>query len=160
MLTYLSNASGVIQNLYQLKKITELATIEIPQNLVQLGKDIPDNLKGTAITLFVNKTITETTSDIMALSDIVTRLVKSSYSFKDSKDENNINLLSAGERFAIMQSVYHRLDEINWRLRLTRYYIKTFGWQELWKGIDRESWCKVMYGKMMAKNLISRWNQL
>lgn len=160
MLEYLSNASGVIQNMYQIKKIAELATVDIPENLVKLSKDIPSNIKGTGITLFVNKTITETTADITALSDIVNRLVTSNYSFKDKKDDKNINLLSAAERFSILQSVCHKLEEINWRLFVTRYCIRTFSWQQLWMGLDRESWCKIMYSKMMANHLIDRWKRL
>lgn len=162
MLEYLSNASGVVQNMYQIKRIAELAAVEIPDNLVNLGKSVPSNIKGTAITLFVNKTITETSTDIVALSDIVNRLVTSHYSYKNNKnkDDNNINLLSAAERYAILQSVYQRLNQINWRLRLTSYYIKTFGWRELWMGLDRESYCKIMYARMSTKHLINRWNQL
>lgn len=160
VLEYMSNASGAMQNLIQLKKITELVTTDIPDNLVKLGKDIPDNIKGTAITLVVNNTITDTTADIVALSGIVSRLVTSHYSFKDSKDSNDINLLSAAERFSILQDVYHRLTSINRRIYLMNFYIKTFSWKELWRGIDRESWCNAVYGEMLAKQLINKWKSL
>lgn len=162
VLEYMANASGVMQNLYQLKRITELATVDIPNNLVSLGKDIPSNIKGTATTLFVNKTVGETTADIVALSDIVQKLVTSEYSYNEIKDKDNpnINLLSAAERYAILQDVLHRLSSINRRIYLTNFYIKTFGWRQLWMGIDRESWCSAVYGKMIARQLINRWNKL
>lgn len=149
-----------MQNLIQLKQITELVVTEIPENLASLGTDIPSNIKGTAITLFVNNTVTDTTADIVALSDVVTRLVTSKYSFKDSKDDKNVNLLSAAERFSILQDVLRRLRAINRRIYLTNFYIKTFGWRELWRGLDRESWCNAMYGKVLANQLISKWNKL
>lgn len=160
MLEYMANASGVIQNMYQLKQIAELAAVDIPNNLVQLGKSVPDNIKGTAITLFVNKTITDTQADVIALSEIITRLVTSQYSFKDSKDDKNVNLLSAAERYSILQSVHFQLNRINRRLLVTGYCLKTFGWIQLWRGLDREGWCNVMYGKMLTKDLVRRWNQL
>lgn len=162
VLEYMANASGVMQNLYQLKRITELVTVDIPNNLVSLGKDIPSNIKGTATTLFVNKTVGETTADIVALSDIVQKLVTSKYSYNEIKDKDNpnINLLSAAERYAILQDVLHRLSSINRRIYLTNFYIKTFGWRQLWMGIDRESWCNAVYGKMIARQLINRWNKL
>lgn len=162
MLNYLANASNAMQNLYQLKKIALLVSDDIPNNLIRLGKDIPGNLKGTGITLFVNKTVTDTTTDILALSDIVTKLVTSKYSFKESKDKNdkNINLLSAAERYSILQDVLQRLTKINRRIFLTDFYIKTFGWKELWRGLDRESYCKVLYGEMVAKQLVQQWNNL
>lgn len=162
MLNYLGNASDAMQNLYQLKKIALLVADDIPTNLVRLGKDIPDNIKGTAITLFVNKTVAETTTDIAALSDIVTRLVTSKYSFKTSKgkDDKNINLLSAAERYTILQDVLQRLTKINRRLFLTDFFIKSFGWRELWMGLDRESYCKVIYSDIMAKSLVKQWNGL
>lgn len=150
-----------MQNMYQLKKIVELSTVDIPSNLSNLASDIPDNLKGAAITLFVNNTITDTTADIVALSSIVDKLVTSKYSFKDSKDKNdkNINLLSAAERYTIMQDVVRRLMDINRRIYLTNFYIKSFSWKQLWMGLDRESWCNVMYGEIVAKSLIRKWNE-
>ncbi|WP_336525950.1 hypothetical protein [Bacteroides acidifaciens] len=161
ILNYMGNASGVMQNMYQLKKIVELSTVDIPSNLSNLASDIPDNLKGAAITLFVNNTITDTTADIVALSSIVDKLVTSKYSFKDSKDKNdkNINLLSAAERYTIMQDVVRRLMDINRRIYLTNFYIKSFSWKQLWMGLDRESWCNVMYGEIVAKSLIRKWNE-
>lgn len=158
MLEYMANASGALKNLQQLKTITELVVTEIPKNLSNLSKDIPSNIKGTAITMFVNKTIAETTTDIVALSDIVARLVTSNYSFKNSNDSQNINLLSAAERFTILQDVLRRLESINHRIFLSDFYIKTFGWKELWKGLDRESWRNMMYGRVIANQLINRWN--
>lgn len=160
VLEYMSNASAVMQNLHQLKEITELVVSDIPDNLASLSKDIPDNIKGTAITLFVNNTIKDTKADIVALEDVVMRLVTSSYSFKNSGDSNNVNLLSAAERFSILQDVLRRLRNINRRIYLTDFYIKSFGWRELWRGLDRESWCNVMYGKVIANRLISQWNSI
>lgn len=162
MLEYLSNASGAMQNLIQLKKIAELVVDDIPSNLVRLGKDIPDNLKGTGITLMVQNIVSDTMADILALSDVVDKLVTSKYSFKESKDKNdkNINLLSAAERFYILSDVLRRLNNINQRIYLTDFYIKTFSWRQLWMGLDRESWCKAVYGEVLTRNIVKHWNEL
>ena len=53
MLDYLSNAQGAMQNLYQIKRATELVTSEIPQNMDLVRKSVPGHLKGTAIALLV-----------------------------------------------------------------------------------------------------------
>lgn len=162
VLEYMANASGVMQNLYQLKQIAELTAVDIPNNLSQLSKDIPSNIKGTAITLFVNKTVAETTTDIVALADIIQKLVTSKYSLSEIKDKDNpnINLLSAAERYTILQDVLFRLNRINRRIYLTNFYIKTFGWRQLWMGIDRQSWCNAVYGRIIARDLINKWNRL
>lgn len=160
VLEYMANASGVMQNLNQLKKITELAFVDIPDNLVKLGEKIPSNIKGTAITALVSKTVTSTTMDIVSLADIVQRLVSSNYSFKDSKDSKNINLLSAAERYSILQDVLYKLEDINFRIYMMRFYIQTFDWTDLWRGLDRQSWCRVMSGQAIAERLIREWNSV
>lgn len=159
VLEYMANASGVMQNLNQLKKITELTVVKIPDNLVKLGKGIPSNIKGTVISTLVSSTVTETTMDIVSLAEIVSRLVTSHYSFKDSKDSKNINLLSAAERYNILQDVLYKLEDINFRIYMMRFYIQTFDWRDLWQGLDRESWCNAMTGKHIATKLIRQWNR-
>lgn len=158
-LQYLSNASSVMQNLQQIRTVGELV-IEIYNNSVKLGKDIPNNLKGTAITALTMKLHTETVADCTALADIVDRLVTSHYSFKDKDDDKNINLLSAAERYTILQDVVNRLHRINRRLWMADLYIKSFSWRDLWFGLDRESWCKAVYSKHLFNDAISRWSKL
>lgn len=161
IIQYLGNASGALQNLYQLKQIAELVVTDIPKNLTTLASDIPSNLKGTGITFYVNNTIAETSADIVALSDIVHKLVTSKYSL-DNVDKNspNINLLSAAERYSILNDVLQRLRNINRRIYLSDFFIKYFSWRELWMGIDRESWCNAVYGQFIAKQLINNWKKL
>ena len=53
ILEYLSNAQGVMNNLYQIKRAGELVAIEIPQKINMVKKAIPGNLKGTVITAFL-----------------------------------------------------------------------------------------------------------
>lgn len=162
VLKYMGNASAALQNMYQLKQIGELVALDIPKNLVALGKDIPDNLKGTGISLVVNRTIQDTTEDIVALSSIIERLVTAHYYFDEDTngDDKNINLLSAAERFAILTDVHRRLNAINRRIIMMKYFIKTYSWKHLWMGLDRESWCNVVYGKMLTNQIIKQWDKI
>lgn len=159
MLSYLGNASALMDNLQELKDIYELVGVDIPRNLIALGRDIPNNIKGTALTMFINGVAAETVADITALSSTVNRLCTSRYNFKDSKDKDdpNINLLSAGERYYILSDVHKRLNDINRRLWLSNYFIKSFTWQGLWRGLDRESWAKAVYSQMVVKTTINHW---
>ena len=53
VLKYLMNAQGAMQNLYQIKRATELVGVEIPKNMSLLRKSVPGHLKGTAIAVLV-----------------------------------------------------------------------------------------------------------
>lgn len=160
-LEYLSNASSVLKNMYQIKTIGELVAVDIPNNLIALSKEIPHNLKGTAITLIVNRTVTETIADITSLSATVQKLVTSHYSFKDNEnDDKNINLLSSAERYYILYDVLDRLNKINRRISVTRYCMKYYSWLDLWRALDRESYVNLMWAAMNTRTLINDWNRL
>ena len=54
MLEYLSNAQGAMQNLYQIKRCTELVGTESPRNMNLVKNSVPGHLKGTAIATLVS----------------------------------------------------------------------------------------------------------
>ena len=57
VLDYMANVSGLMQNLYQVKRTTELVTVEIPRNISAVSKACKGHLKGTAIALAVSDEI-------------------------------------------------------------------------------------------------------
>lgn len=157
LLNYLGNASGVMQNAFQLKRIAELVAIDIPKNLSNLASDIPDNLVGTGVTFYLDKTVADTWIDIAALSATVEDLVTSKYDFKDSKDDSHVNLLSAQERYSILNDVLHRLERINNRLWITKYFIRSWGWKQLWRGLDWNGYVNFLVAKKHVDSAISNW---
>lgn len=64
MLDYLSNAQGVMQNLYQIKRAAELVATETPKNCNLLRKSVKGNLKGTAIATLVSDELTDAASQM------------------------------------------------------------------------------------------------
>ena len=67
VLSYLSNAQGAMQNLYQIKRATELVAVEIPKNMSLVKNSIPGNLKGTAIATLVSDELLDATTQLLSL---------------------------------------------------------------------------------------------
>ena len=163
ILGYMQNASGAVQNLYQLKKIAQLVAVDIPDNLNTLRKTIPDNVKNTAIVAAIPDTYKEITAEVTSLSTLVSQLVTgTNYSFKDQDKENkqNINLLNAAERYYIAQEVVDRLEHLNYRIRILNLQIKMASWRNLFYALDRDAWVNYNYGKLISERLIKDWKEL
>ena len=77
MLDYLSNVQGGVQNLYQIKRATELASVEIPRNMNLLRHSLPGHLKGTAIALLVSDELTDAATQMASLYPFMKQLVTS-----------------------------------------------------------------------------------
>ena len=162
ILDYMGNASGVLTNMIQMKNIGEY-TVEISEKLVAIVKDIPNNPKGAAITLFCHKHVQRTTADITGMADLVTNLITTKYSLKDAKtedDKKHVNLLSAAERYNILVSVEQKLMKINYDLMLLHYFIKSLGWRDLWFNLDRESYLKAIMMGVDVNQIINKWNKI
>lgn len=165
MLNYLSNASSAVQNLYQVKRIAELAGMEIPENIVFLKNSIPGHLKGTAISLFVSKEITKVYTDMITLVPFVAQLVSSgSYDVTDNKtgktEKHKVNLLNSAERYYVANEVLTKLQHINTSIYLLGWQIRTYSWTQLWFGIDPKGWALAVSGEMYAKQIINQWKRL
>ena len=76
VLDYMANVSGLMQNLYQVKRTTELVTVEIPRNISEVTRACKGHLKGTAIALAVSDEIRSVYTEIASLSALCTSLVK------------------------------------------------------------------------------------
>ena len=168
MLEYLSNAQGVMQNLYQIKRAAQLVTKEIPENMVLVKNSVPGHLKGTAIALLVSDELTDAAAQMASLYPFMKQLVTSgSYNVDDFDSQGNpttqkhkVNLLSSAERYYVANEVVSKLENINTDLWLLAWQIRTMSWQDLWYGLDPEGWAMAMSGKAIVESLIYEWKYL
>lgn len=168
MLEYLSNAQGAMQNLYQIKRCTELVGTEIPRNMNLVKNSVPGHLKGTAIATLVSDELWDATEQMATLVPFMKQLVTSgSYNVDGYDDKGNpvttkhkVNLLSSAERYYVANEVVTRLENINTDLWLLAWQIRTLSWQDLWYGLDPEGWATVMSGKAIVEGLIYDWQFL
>lgn len=164
VLSYLSNAQGAMQNLYQIKRATELVAVEIPKNMSLVRSSIPGNLKGTAIATLVSDELLDATTQMASLYPFMKQLVTSgSYNVTNSNGEtekHKVNLLNSAERYYVANEIVSRLESINTDLWLLAWQIQTYSWSDLWYGLDPEGWATVMSGKYIVSGLIRDWQYL
>ena len=163
-LSYLSNAQGAMQNLYQIKRATELVAVEIPKNMSLVKNSIPGNLKGTAIATLVSDELLDATTQMLSLYPFMKQLVTSgSYDVTNSDgktEKHKVNLLNSAERYYVANEIVTRLESINTDLWLLAWQIQTYSWSDLWYGLDPEGWATVMSGKYIVSGLIRDWQYL
>ena len=155
VLDYMANVSGLMQNLYQVKRTTELVTVEIPRNISAVSKATKGHLKGTGIALAVSDEIRSVYTEIGSLSALCTSLVKTK-----TVDGNKVNLLNAAERYWLCEKIVSSLEDINSALYVLSWQIQYLSWEDLWRGLDPETWCNYMQGRWMAESCIRDWDDL
>ena len=155
VLDYMANVSGLMQNLYQVKRTTELVTVEIPRNIGEVTKACHGHLQGTAIALAVSDEIRDIYTQIGSLSTLCTSLVKSR-----TVDGNKVNLLNAAERYWLCEKIVSSLEDINSALYILSWQIQYLSWEDLWRGLDPDTWCNYMQGRWMAESCIRDWDEL
>ena len=164
VLSYLSNAQGAMQNLYQIKRATELVAVEIPKNMSLVKNSIPGNLKGTAIATLVSDELLDATTQMLSLYPFMKQLVTSgSYDVTNSDgktEKHKVNLLNSAERYYVANEIVTRLESINTDLWLLAWQIRTYSWNDLWFGLDPDGWATVMSGKAIVDGLILDWKYL
>ena len=164
VLSYLSNAQDAMQNLYQIKRATELVAVEIPKNMSLVRQSIPGNLKGTAIATLVSDELLDATTQMASLYPFMKQLVTSgSYDVTNSDgktEKHKVNLLNSAERYYVANEIVTRLESINTDLWLLAWQIQTYSWSDLWYGLDPEGWATVMSGKYIVSGLIRDWQYL
>ena len=130
VLSYLSNAQGAMQNLYQIKRATELVAVEIPKNMSLVKNSIPGNLKGTAIATLVSDELLDATTQMLSLYPFMKQLVTSgSYDVTNSDgktEKHKVNLLNSAERYYVANEIVTRLESINTDLWLLAWQIQTY----------------------------------
>lgn len=168
MLDYLGNAQVAMQNLYQVKRVAELVTSEIPRNMDLVRKSVPGYLKGTAIALLVSDELTDAATQMASLFPFMKQLVTGGTYNVDGYDSqgnptterHRVNLLNSAERYYVANEVVSRLEAVNTDLWLLAWQIRTLSWQDLWYGLDPEGWAAVMSGKAIVESLIYEWENL
>ena len=155
VLDYMANVTGLMQNLYQVKRTTELVTVEIPRNISAVTSACKGNLKGTAIALAVSDEIRSVYTEMASLSSLCTSLVKTK-----TVDGNKVNLLNAAERYWLCEKIVSSLEDINSALYILSWQIQYLSWEDLWRGLDPDTWCNYMQGKWMAESCIRDWDDL
>ena len=145
MLSYLQNAQGAMQNIYQIKRAAELVSMEIPKNMALLRKSLPGNLKGTAIAVMVSEELVDASAQMLSLYPFMKQLVTSG---------------SYAERYYVANEIVTRLESINTDLWLLAWQIRTLSWNDLWFGLDPDGWATVMSGKAVVDGLIMDWKYL
>ena len=151
----MSNVSGLMQNLYQVKRTTELVTVEIPRNISEVTRACQGHLKGTAIALAVSDEIRSVYTEIGSLSALCTSLVKTK-----TVDGNKVNLLNAAERYWLCEKIVSSLEDINSALYILSWQIQYLSWEDLWRGLDPDTWANYMQGRWMAESCIRDWDDL
>jgi len=155
VLDYMANVSGLMQNLYQVKRTTELVTVEIPRNISAVTSACKGHLKGTGIALAVSDEIRSVYTEIGSLSALCTSLVKTK-----TVDGNKVNLLNAAERYWLCEKIVSSLEDINSALYILSWQIQYLSWEDLWRGLDPDTWCNYMQGKWIAESIIRDWDGL
>lgn len=155
VLDYMANVSGLMQNLYQVKRTTELVTVEIPRNISEVQKAVKGHLKGTAIAVAVSDEVRSIYTEIGSLSALCTSLVKTK-----TVDGNKVNLLNAAERYWLCEKIVSSLEDINSALYILSWQIQYLSWDDLWRGLDPETWANFMQGQWIAESIIRDWDDL
>ena len=138
-----------------MKRTAELVTVEIPRNINAATSACKGHLKGTAIALAVSDEIKSVYTEIASLSALCTSLVKTK-----TVDGNKVNLLNAAERYWLCEKIVSSLEDINSALYVLSWQIQYLSWEDLWRGLDPETWSNYMQGKWMAESCIRDWDDL
>lgn len=155
MLDYLTNVSGAVQNLGQIKRAAELI-IAIPKNAAALTDAMKKHPKGAVFGTIISHEVSNMVSEAASLYPFMQQLVTTgTYNSGDKK--HNVNLLNSAERYYVADMVVTKLSNINRSLVCWRYQIEYFRWDNLFYALDRESWAAWWGGKVVMESVISNW---
>lgn len=168
MLSYLSNAQGAVQNLYQIKRAAELVATEIPKNISFVTAGVPSHLKGTAIATLASRQISDATAKMTSLYPFMKQLVTSgSYDVSGYDDQGSyvtekhkVNLLNSAERYYVANEIVSKLESINTSLYLFGWQIRVMTLSDLWFSLDPQGWAKAIHSKAIAETVIYQWNHI
>ncbi|MCM1337683.1 MAG: hypothetical protein NC187_00545 [Candidatus Amulumruptor caecigallinarius] len=156
ILDYMSNASAAIDNMYQLKQITDLVP-EIYQEYQRVQDAIKRNPKGVVFAGLASKQWTKIYQELMQSTALITELVQTGKTNADNKKK--VNLLSAAERYEITNTIYSNLRNIKYSLWILAYQIRYWTWMDVWMNLDYRSWAGIIGMKANADYAIRMWNK-
>lgn len=155
MLEYLSNISGALQNLYQIKRSAELM-VEIPNNAAKLSEAVKYNPKGAVLGPIITNELTRLASEATTLYPFMRQLVTSG-TYNSGEDKHNVNLLNSAERFYIANMVVSKLENINTCIIVLRYQIQYARWDDLLRKLDPESWGMIWDARATMRSVAYDW---
>lgn len=165
MLDYMSNVSGAFQNLYQIKRATELVVKEIPSNMNEVRRAIGEgHFEGTAVAVLAGQQIADMTLQITSLYPFMKQLVTSGSYSTGEKDANGkdvkkkVNLLDSYERYYICTNVVSSLEQINGSLYLLAWEIRSMRWRDLIYALDPVGWNNIINMKYIVDYAVKEWN--
>lgn len=156
ILDYMSNASAAVENMYQLKEIA----LTIPE-IYQAHQDVLDaikrNPKGLVFAAIVSKQWTKIAENLTQSAMLINDLVLTGKTDKNNKKK--VNLLSAAERYDIVNTVLYNLKRVRYSLWLLSYQIRYWTFIDFWIALDYKSWAKMIGMEYNAKLAIRMWNR-
>ena len=155
MLDYLSNISGALQNLYQIKRAGELM-IEIPQNASNLADVVKGHPMEAVLGTLVSRELTRISSEAASLYPFMQQLVTSG-SYNIGAEKHKVNLLNSAERYYIADMIVSKLLHINRSLIMLRYQIEYFSWNNFFRTLDPNGWAMMWGGKSSMESVIRNW---
>ncbi len=155
ILTYMSHATSALQNVHDLKEIT-LITADIYTECDNIRKAIKENPKGAVLAGIGSKKIKEATEEIVSCSTLIQNLVLTGKVNKD--DEEKVNMLSAAERYNIINTVRTSLNNVKRDLWIFACQVRYWTVIDLWMHLDYESWAKIVGMEYNARYAIRLWN--
>lgn len=155
MLDYLSNVSGALQNLYQIKRAAELM-VEIPMNAASLTEAVKYNPKGAVLGPIISNELTRLATEATTLYPFMQQLVTSG-TYNSGDEKHKVNLLNSAERFYIASMVVSKLENINTCITVLKYQIKYARWDDLFRKLDPESWAMMWDARATMNSVAYDW---
>lgn len=145
---YLTNVSGAVKNLFEIKEAAEITTeiIKISNNLLKSAKDNP---QGLAVVAIVQKHVTKTYQDMIG-----------TYTYISSLTLNDKVLLNAAERNKITWTVLYELKRMRSNLLLLKFQIENYTLADLPQILFPMEYFYFVDGKRIAQEIIRDFSKL
>lgn len=156
ILEYMSHASSAVQNAYQIKEIA-MITADIYNQCASVKDAITSNPRGAVLASIGSKKVKEASEEIISCSTMLRTLIltgKMNYG-----DKEKVNLLSAAERYYLLNSIYSSLSKVRADLWLFACQVRYWTVTDLWMHLDYKSWALMIGMQSNAKYVIRMWNQ-
>ena len=167
ILKYMSNVSGALQNLYEIKRAAKLVAVDIPNKMALVRRAVGQgHFEGTFVGTLATRRLVNITEDMMTLYPFMRELVVSgSYSFDEYDAQlqkvvtrhKKVNLLNSAERYYVCNTVLNKLEDIDNQLEYLAWNIRTMRWRDFLYSLDPFGWNKIMGGYFIADDVVREW---
>lgn len=156
ILEYMSHASSAIQNAYQVKQIA-LLTADIYEQCKNVQNAITSNPKGAVLASIGSKKVKEASEEIISCGTMLRTLILTGK--MSDKDKEKVNMLSAAERYYLLNSIYSSLYKVKADLWLFACQVRYWTVWDMWMHLDYKSWALMIGMESNARYVISMWNR-